>query len=339
MAFLGQDGGANGLPNMLFMHSLDFQPSIKFEAIVYVIGGGGSGARGGGNSNYGFSGGGAGATAISRLTLNTSVTYSVVIGDGGAGGGSASQAGGEAGDPTTFEGSDITNMSANGGAAGIIASGASAAGAAGGAAGTTGNLANIAGGASLASGATRQCSGGGAVGLFATGFSGVNVGKLASYEANAVGDGGTLHGSQGGGQYGDTDLSFGYHSGGDGFSTVMSPFSDLYTITNGDSRAYVSSTNRESAQNHYPANAQSFSSEGDDYERNATNRYLHPAGAFAGGNALYNSNDAFDYVYSGQGTLGGGSGAVLNGSTSGTSEGYASKGGKGAVLIFPQSMG
>lgn len=339
MAFLGSEGGANGLPNMLFMHSLDFQPSIKFEAIVYVIGGGGSGSRGGNNSNYGFSGGGGGATAVSRLILNTGVTYSVVIGQGGSGGNTSSQVAGEDGDPTTFEGSDITNMSANGGKGGNIQSGGSASGAAGGTAGTTGNLANIAGGASAASGATRRCSGGGAVGLFTTGFSGQNTAYLASYEAHAVGDGGTLHGSQGGGEYGDNDLKYAYHSGGDGFSTVMSPFSDLYTITTGDARAYVSSTHREQAQNHYPANAQSFSGEGDDYERNSTNRYLHPAGAFAGGNALYNSNSAFDYVYSGQGTLGGGSGAVLNGSTSGTSEAYATKGGKGAVLVFPQSMG
>ena len=339
MAFLGQEGGANGLPNMLFMHTLTFSPSIKFEAIVYCIGGGGSGARGGNNSNYGFSGGGAGGTTISRLTLNTGVTYTVTIGAGGAGGGSSSQAAGEVGYETEFTGSDITNMSAAGGGAGIIASGAAAAGAAGGVASSTGNLANIAGGASANSGATRRCSGGGAVGLFATGFSGQNSARLGSYESYAVGDGGTLHGSQGGGEYGDNDLRFGYHGNSDGFSVVMSPFSDLYTITTGDSRAYVGSTHREIAQNHYPANAQSFSGEGDDYERNATNRYLHPSGAFAGGNALYNSNTAFDYVYAGQGTLGGGSGACLNGKTSGTSEGYSTKGGKGAVLIFPQSMG
>ena len=339
MAFLGQDGGANGLPNMLFMHTLTFAPSVRFQAIVYCNGGGGSGSAGGGNSDSGFSGGGAGATAISRLILNPGVTYTVTCGAGGNVTGGTTAVVGQAGGTTTFEGSDITNMSANGGSAGTIATSDSSTGATGGSAGSTGNLANIAGGASANSGATRKCSGGGSVGLFATGRPGDNVGYHASYGAQNVGDGGSMHGSQGGNQYGDTDLRYGYNSGNDGYSTVMSPFSDLYTISNGDSRAYISSTNRETAQNHFPANAQSFTYEGFDYRRSSTINTLHPSGAFAGGNSLADDSGTYDYLYAGSATLGGGGGSCLNGKTSGTGEGYSGRGGKGSVIIFPESMG
>jgi hypothetical protein len=197
MAVLGASGFAT-VEEYLFIESTTWSPWCDCEALVTVVGGGGSGARGA-NVNDTYlnacaSGGGAGAAAKSKLTLSKSTTYTITAGARGAAiaAGTSGSAGNDGGN-SSFAGSDITDMSANGGDAGTFATGnphvnLSCTGAAGGAAGTTGNLWNTAGGS--AGNMTLSFSGpfnhywnsygtgGGAVGIF--GYTGPSSGNVAN---------------------------------------------------------------------------------------------------------------------------------------------------------------
>tara|TARA_R100001129_G_C5316265_1_gene246485 strand:- start:618 stop:1580 length:963 start_codon:yes stop_codon:yes gene_type:complete len=320
MAILGVRGGTDGIPNMIFTTGETWSPNKTVQAYVYVIGAGGSGAGGGGNSNYGFSGGGAGGCAVSLLQLNAGVTYTAVIGAGGAYAGGASQSAGNAGGDSTFNSSDISIMTGSGGAAGAIASGASAASAAGGSA-SGGNLMNNTGGASLASGATRQVSGGGAVGLWDTGRQGTTVAS-----ANDWADGGNLSGPP----IDDypTDVRY-----GDDTFVAGAPFPEIYSVTSSSLRSR-SDTVFDVNPSFQPAGVQPYSYLGEDLAYSGNTR-VYPAPPFSGGNGLISGQDT--YVYGGSASLGGGGGATLG--TAGGSEGFSGKGGMGAVLIFPISMG
>ena len=320
MAILGVRGGTDGIPNMIFTTGETWSPNKTVQAYVYVIGAGGSGAGGGGNSDHGFSGGGAGGCAVSLLQLNAGVTYTAVIGAGGGYAGGASQSAGNAGGDSTFNSSDISIMTGSGGAAGAIASGASAASAAGGSA-SGGNLMNNTGGASLASGATRQVSGGGAVGLWDTGRQGTTVAS-----ANDWADGGNLSGPP-------VDAYPTSTRYGDDTFVAGAPFPEIYSVTSSQLRSR-SDTVFDVSPSFQPAGVQPYSYLGEDVAWSGNTR-AYPAPPFSGGNGYITNQDT--YVYGGSASLGGGGGAVLG--TGGSSEGFSGKGGMGAVLIFPISMG
>ena len=105
---------------------------------------------------FNASGGGAGGVCQSELNLSAGVTYTVTIGAGGG----PSQAGGN----TTFTGSDITDMTANGGGSGNVGSQGVIAATSGGTA-TGGNIVNRTGGGSATAASTARASGGGALGF------------------------------------------------------------------------------------------------------------------------------------------------------------------------------
>jgi hypothetical protein len=321
MAILGVKGGTDGLPNMIITETETWAPNKTIQAYVYCIGGGGSGAGGGGNANYGFSGGGAAGCAVSLLTLTAGVTYTATIGAGGAASGGASQAAGNAGNNTTFNGSDIDIMTGSAGSAGAIASGASASSASGGSA-SGGNLMNNTGGASLASGATRQVSGGGAVGLWDTGRQGTTVAS-----SNDWADGGNLSGGPNGSYPTSTRYA-------DNTVVAGAPFPEVYSVTSGISRSGTSATIFDSNPSFQPAGVQPYNYLGEDVAWTSNTRaYVAPP--FSGGNGYITNQDT--YVYGSHASLGGGGGAVLG--TAGGSEGYSGRGGNGAVLIFPIAIG
>tara|TARA_Y100000361_G_scaffold61798_1_gene54284 strand:+ start:11458 stop:12420 length:963 start_codon:yes stop_codon:yes gene_type:complete len=320
MAILGLRGGTDGIPNMIFTTGETWSPNKTVQAYVYVIGAGGSGAGGGGNSNHGFSGGGAGGCAVSLLKLTAGVTYTAVIGAGGAYSGGSTQAAGNAGGNTTFNGSDIDIMTGNGGSAGAIQSGGSASGASGGSA-SGGNLMNNTGGASIASGATRQVSGGGAVGLWDTGREGTTVAS-----SNDWADGGNLSGPPIGSYPTDARYTTDTFVAG-------APFPEIYSVTATNLRSRTD-TVFDVNPSFQPAGVQPYSYLGDDISY-TSNLKAYPAPPFSGGNGYITNRN--DYVYAGSGSLGGGGGAVL--ATAGSSEGFSGKGGMGAVLIFPISLG
>ena len=320
MAILGIKGGTDGIPNMIFTTGETWSPNKTVQAYVYVVGAGGSGAGGGSNSNYGFSGGGAGGCAVSLLKLTAGVTYTAVIGAGGAYAGGSSQQAGNAGGNTTFNGSDIDIMTGNGGSAGAIASGASAGSASGGTA-SGGNLMNNTGGASLASGATRQVSGGGAVGLWDTGRQGTTVAS-----SNDWADGGNLSGPPVDAY--PTDVRY-----GDDAVVAGAPFPEIYSVTSSSLRSR-SDTVFDVNPSFQPAGVQPYSYLGEDVAYSGNTR-VYPAPPFSGGNGYISNQDT--YVYGGSASLGGGGGACL--ATDGSGEGFSGKGGMGAVLIFPTSIG
>ena len=197
MAVLGSGGFAT-VEEYLFIESTTWSPWCDCVALVTVVGGGGSGARAlNVNASYKnacASGGGAGAAAKSKLTLSKSTTYTITAGARGAAPSAVVDgANGNAGGTSSFTGSDISDMSANGGAGGTNTSASahnnvSLSGAAGGAAGTTGNLWNTAGGSSGSmtlnfsnpSGFywTSYGTGGGSVGIF--GYNGFSSGNIAN---------------------------------------------------------------------------------------------------------------------------------------------------------------
>jgi hypothetical protein len=325
MAILGIKGGTDGIPNMIFTTGETWSPNKTVQAYVYVVGAGGSGAGGGSNSNYGFSGGGAGGCAVSLLKLTAGVTYTAVIGAGGGYAGGSSQQAGNAGGNTTFNGSDIDIMTGNGGSAGAIASGASAGSASGGSA-SGGNLMNNTGGASLASGATRQVSGGGAVGLWDTGRQGTMVKSASGAPYSFYADGGNLSGPP----IGDYPSSTRY---GDDTFVAGAPFPDIYSVTSSSLRSR-GDTIFDVNPSFQPAGVQPYSYKGEDVAYSGNTR-AYPAPPFSGGNGYITDTDT--YVYAGSASLGGGGGAVL--ATDSSGEGFSGKGGMGAVLIFPTSIG
>lgn len=348
MAVLGQKTGMDGLPRIMFAKSdSNWTPTVTYEAYVWVIGPGGSGAAVGGTSDYSATGGGAGATSVSRIMINSGSQYSITIPPGadiktatgnGVAGDSAS--GLQSIFACTAESLSIT---ANGGSGGLTASGASANGGAGGTAGSTGNIANYAGGAAKNATATDMATGGGAVGLWDTGNSGAfqaynddNSGN-SDYGEHAVADGGSPFGSQGGGTYGETDLKYSYLTSVDGIPIALSPFSDLFSMTNSEADGYATSTNFTYSPTFYPAGAQAFTEWGRGYKRSSEYKTMQPASPFLGGNGINTNEPATTYTHAGDATLGGGGGACIN--LGSGHYAYSGRGGKGAVLIFPISMG
>jgi len=329
MAILGAKGGTDGIPNMIFTATETWSPNKTVQAYVYCIGAGGSGAGGGATVNYGFSGGGAGGCAVSLLKLTAGVTYTATIGAGGAVAGGTTQAAGNDGGNTTFNGSDIDIMTGNGGSGGAVQSAGSAASASGGSA-SGGNLMNNTGGASLASSYTKYVTGGGAVGLWDTG----RQGSRAQGSIDGYADGGNLSGppittSDVGGA---TDVRY----GAPGAQFVAgAPFPEIYSVTSSDLRSR-SDTVCDVNVSFQPAGVQPYSNNGRDISYSA-NVKTYPAPPFSGG--VGHLSDDNDYISGGAATLGGGGGACYNYYSSLSASGKGGKGGMGAVLIFPTSIG
>ena len=203
MAVLGKSGATNPplIPDVLLTVSTTWSPPYKVKAIVRCFGGGGSGAIAQTDNNdktWAGSGGGAGEHAGSILELDPSVTYTVVAGAGGLRkfGELTVGVAGNAGGNTSFAGSGITTITANGGGGGTSlqmttnTTAYSLTGAAGGVGGA-GELYRYTGGAggSIASVArsidnrtnNSLCTGGGGVGLFNTGFPGGSINFNSPY--------------------------------------------------------------------------------------------------------------------------------------------------------------
>jgi len=185
---------------------------------VTVIGGGGSGAAGVVEtatfplSKFVMTGGGAGGMAQSRLELDPSVTYTIIVGasaDAVSRGPTTGSSDGNAGNASSFSGSGITTMTGNGGSAGsdsAVSTGdvtQNATGATGGTA-TGGNLLNVTGGASgggsasTSTGVNIAATGGGGVGLRGVGYSGGDADSLSASTNSFAASGGGGVGGKGG---------------------------------------------------------------------------------------------------------------------------------------------
>ena len=216
----GAAGSSNPplIPDVLLTVSTTWSPPYKVKALVRCFGGGGSGAAT--NTSYyqyttmGGTGGGAGEHAGSILELDPSITYTIVAGSGGDRRYSANHndnKAGYAGGTTSFSGSGITTITANGGGAGgfltmpthttvyNLAGGAGGSGGAGALYRHTGG----AGGAVLkpviaANNFNNNLStGGGAVGLYGTGFAGGAISFVSLNQIAFASGGGGVNGAGG----------------------------------------------------------------------------------------------------------------------------------------------
>ena len=151
---------ASGL-KVIVRASMTYTPSADCTAVVTCIGAGGGGGSIQMNQSFVSSGGAAGAVCQSELSLTSGTTYTITIGAGG----NASGVGGN----TTFVGSDIADMAANGGAGGgYVPVGGTTTKAGGTASG--GNIANHTGGSAIIVATNGSGSyGGAACGFFETG--------------------------------------------------------------------------------------------------------------------------------------------------------------------------
>ncbi|MAD25640.1 MAG: hypothetical protein CMO44_15885 [Verrucomicrobiales bacterium] len=333
-------GGKSVLQTISFINSTTWSPAQDMNAKIYVIGAGGSGAASGGVST----GGGAGGCAVTIADLDASTTYTITIGAPGLGvyhGPSHGNAGGN----STFAGSGISTMTGSGGQAGLYdGQGVAKAGGAGGAAsgGGYGNFTGGAGGATSGSGASWMSTGGGAVGLWATGTSAPGVvGSTDNPDAGFYhNEGGYTHGVGSGASVGGTFLSK-FHSA-QGANTSM----DLIRQEVGGllSLAGMGGATGNSAQMYWDY-AGTYDSQqiagtlpmgqGSRPLRNNGNASIVglQAGAFAGSGALFTTTSSSYWALTGPGGIGGGSGGAVNGANTTNSYTMTGQGGVGCVLI------
>ena len=191
---LGGSAGSNPplIPDVLLTVSTTWSPPYKVKALVRCFGGGGSGAA----VQTGYyqyttaasTGGGAGEHSGSILELDPSITYTIVAGAGGARKIATAQQvfPGIAGGNTSFSGSGITTITANGGAGGgallmpthttvyNLPGGAGGSGGAGALYRHTGGAGGAITKPAIAVNNFNNAlsTGGGAVGLYGTGFAG-----------------------------------------------------------------------------------------------------------------------------------------------------------------------
>ena len=341
MAVLGAAAGGGGgqLPTIAFFGSQTWTPSYDVTAKVFVIGAGGGGAAKF-DWNGKCSGGGAGGCAVSELTFSSGTAYHITIGAGGAGEQAASgnnwqsdnYGNGTAGGNSILSGSGISTMTGIGGSGGIHvnASGDDCAGGAGGAAsgGTLGNFTGGAGG-TLTGVGDHSASGGGAVGLWATG----NAAPTGTTSSNTISMGGCISW--------DHDTFAGNYSLNAGHPTnsgtanppvpTMPPFSDLEVFE------------REYQGTYYDMSISTHSGIGQHRKSGYVPSYKHLdyyysnhmgiSGPFCGGGGCSKASQA---SVAGRGCLGGGGGGAA---ASNASACYGGAGGGGGVLIFPSSIG
>ena len=374
---LGGSGATNPplIPDVLLTVSTTWSPPYKIKALVRCFGGGGSGALAQTNVSdkcWAGSGGGAGEHAGSILELDPSVTYTVVVGAGGLAKYATLTVGavGNAGGNTSFAGSDVTTITANGGQGGTSlqmttdSTAYSLSGAAGGAGGA-GELYRHTGGAGGAitkpAGSNNVidnalCTGGGGVGLFNTGFAGGAITWVTSASNNrAIATGGG--GVNGAGGLVNTD-STNYHTtwGGSSFGPAPNNINALTTpgfgTTNNQQTIEPSADAWESnidfwnggslleRVNHtFQQSYGALSPPGTGgMGRNGNNfTYSYGTGAtlFAGGGAIASPSTAFPNMYQFMmgGKLGGGGGCGGMQGAGGSKAAYSGMGGHGGVLI------
>lgn len=334
MAILGSGGSGVGNNVISFQQSASWTPAYNMEAIVYVIGGGGSGGCCGNGNNNGsveVTGGGAGGTAVSKLTLLSSVTYTVTIGSGGAhvakGTGSPDFIDGNAGGNSSLAGSNITTMTGNGGAAG---EGSTSGGAASGGSASGGNMANLTGGASAAvTASSKAASGGGGVNLF--GFV-----KASGQAAQSKGEGGTAYPNQYMATDGDNNGL--YYYGTAYYKNTPAAFDSLASA-----EATTSPIPYQVGSYYRPYYSRGQKPVGSTYKAStdlnqvnlSDNKYADPAVPFVGGAGLYGNVSAT--VHAQAGCCGSGGGAAFNNYTN--KNGASGGGGGGLILILPIEIG
>ena len=336
MAILGSGGSGVGNNVISFQQSASWTPAYNMEAIVYVIGGGGSGGccgNGNANGTVEVTGGGAGGTAVSKLTLLSSVTYTVTIGSGGAhvakGSGSPDFAGGNAGGNSSLAGSNISTMTGNGGAAG---EGSASGGAASGGSASGGNIANLTGGASGAvSASSKLASGGGGVNLF--GFV-----KASSADATYdIGEGGTAFPNQYMATDGDNNPYYYY-----GYAYYKNPPAAFDSLASAE--AVTAPIPYQVGSYYRPYYSRGQKPVGNTYKGStdmaqviiaSSNYYSDPAVPFVGGYGLYGNIGAS--LHAQAGCCGSGGGAAFNNYTN--KNGVSGGGGGGLILVLPIEIG
>jgi len=153
--FISSSGGSASFPTIFLSKSQTWVPPQDGNIMIHLIGAGGGGACSG-NWQTNRSGGGAGGySRKNTLAVTTGGSFALSLGAFGERGNYASQTNGSAGGNSTFSGTSLSTMTANGGAGGTAS--ASAGGTASG-----GSVNYTGGGSSVA-------SGGGAIGLTGTG--------------------------------------------------------------------------------------------------------------------------------------------------------------------------
>jgi len=336
MAILGSGGSGVGNNVISFQQSASWTPAYNMEAIVYVIGAGGSGGccgNGNANGNVEVTGGGAGGTALSKLTLLSSVTYTVTIGSGGAhvakGSSSPEFAGGNAGGNSSLAGSNITTMTGNGGAAG---QGSTSGGAASGGSASGGNIANLTGGGSSAvTASSKLASGGGGVNLF--GFvkaSGVD----SSY---AIGEGGTAFPNQFMATDGDNQPYhiYNYHfqknppAAFDSLASAEATTTPINYQIGTYYRPYMSRGQKP------VGNTFKGSLDVNQVNVGTSNKYADPPVPFVGGYGVYFNSNAS--LHAQAGCCGSGGGSAFN--NYGSKNGVSGGGGGGLILVLPIEIG
>tara|TARA_E500000081_G_scaffold139130_1_gene155100 strand:- start:334 stop:1356 length:1023 start_codon:yes stop_codon:yes gene_type:complete len=339
MAVLGAAAGGGGgqLPTIAFFGSQTWTPSYDVTAKVFVIGAGGGGAAKF-DWNGKCSGGGAGGCAVSELTFSSGTAYTITIGAGGAGEEAATgnnwqsdgYGNGTAGGNSSLSGSGISTMTGNGGAGGIQVNSASDAclGGAGGSAsgGTLGNFTGGAGGLLTGIG-DHSASGGGAVGLWATGNAapvGVTNGHVGKMGGCISWDHDTFTAAYA--------LNAGHPTNSNTAAPpvpTMPPFADLsvyekdYATHDSATRYGATGTERKSG---YLPNYRHIYMSSDSYQGGI-------AGPFCGGIGWGN---VAAIARGGRGCLGGGGGGAA---ATNAVACYGGAGGSGGVLIFPSSIG
>lgn len=195
-AIMAQASPISGVNLRVFDTSGTFTPTVTGYYEVYVSGGGGSGCafNDGGLGPPGCgTGGGAGGFAIKKILLTAGIAYTCTVGAGGASVSRTTRGAtsGNTGGASSFSGSGITTITANGGSGGLgNVTGAIVAGGAGGTA--TGGDFNYTGGdggsITVAQGVSGF-TGGGAVAIRGVSYRGGNITVNASSGASTGGAG------------------------------------------------------------------------------------------------------------------------------------------------------
>ena len=343
MAVLGAAGGGKSvLQTISFINSTTWSPAQDMNAKIYVIGGGGSG----GYAQYNATGGGAGGCAVTIADLDASTTYTITIGAPGAAlQGQSTGVVGNAGGNSSFAGSGISTMTGNGGGGGqkeTTGDGSStAAGGTGGSAsgGTYGNFTGGAGGAiSSGSGAYYRATGGGAVGLWATGTAAPAVvgntnNPTAGFYHN---NGGYTMAGASGASVGGTYLNFHIDQYDTTYSDlVRQPAGGLISLsgmgggTHVETQAYEFDYDNNASQGALPMGVGGPPI----YNNGNVSVTSIQAGIFAGGGPSLSNSSSSYWGAAGIGGLGGGGGASLGMASSADYWNVGGQGGGGCVLI------
>ena len=303
--FLATGGKGNPLySELVFITSKTWVTPVKGRYLVTAIGGGGSGAYNGTSAGSG----GAGGLAQSLWDLAAGFSLVLTCGAGGVGV-STANTNGNAGGTTTVSGSGLTTLTANGGAAGIKSYAGSAGGTASG-----GNIMNVTGGSGF--------KGGGAVGVYGTGYSG----NSTDFAGAGVGGGPSTDGTN----WPGTALFSGDEIKANPMLYLESYGNPLYvlggTLLTGYKNGRLLSPNGGFAPQSTSSGGTSQSGPGCGASSTITGNTASAAGLFSGG---VSRGGGGALVFGPGGGLGGGGGGLIYGSVAYTS----GAGGIGGVII------